>query len=155
MGQVIIPTGILRVVAAGRRKTAATAIVDQQLGDIRLDQGVIRLPSMPSLGGAQPAPTSMGPETRVVWIASEPVLPSLQHYLVLDATARDGVKLGDRLTLYRPVTKSDGGVALPEQSIAQATVVRVTNYGITALVHAQEMPAIREGTAARVSARMP
>jgi hypothetical protein len=155
MGQVVIPTGVLRVIAAGRGKTASTAIVDQAYGSIRLSQGVIRLPTMPALAGLTPSVTDMGTETKVVWILGEPVSATLQHYFVVDASARDGLKLGDRLTLYRPVKKIDDGITLPEEPIASATVVRVTSYGVTAIVHDQNMPAIQQGTAARVSARMP
>ena len=37
--------------------------------------------------------------SKVVWIASDPVAPSIQSWVVLDATAEDGIHLGDQFAL--------------------------------------------------------
>jgi hypothetical protein len=80
----------------------------------------------------------------------------VQRYVVLDASARRGVRVGDQFTLVRPpLTRTETRPALPEEEIAVAQVVRVTPYAATAIVVSQTHPAIRAGTRARVSAKMP
>jgi hypothetical protein len=84
------------------------------------------------------------------------VLPSLQHYLIVDISRRD-VTAGDQIDLYLPRQEPVEGrdLALPETWIARAQILRVTPYGASAIITHQEQPAISEGTAARVAAKMP
>ena len=85
------------------------------------------------------------------------MLPSLQNYVVLDISQRDGVNTGDQIELYQPRQTPTRGreLALPEVSIARAQVLRVTPFGATAIITEQEQPKIQEGTAARIAAKMP
>jgi hypothetical protein len=108
----------------------------------------------------RPAPLALGPESKVVYVPSNAVLPSVQSYVILDATSRDGVKQGDQFTLYRarekaPVPGTDKSVQLPEEPIALAQVVKVTDHGTTAIILDQRQPAVKTGVAARLTARMP
>jgi hypothetical protein len=75
--------------------------------------------------------------------------------MVLDATSRDGIQLGDQFTLIRPREKTSRGETIPETEIAIAEVVKVTQYGATAILIDQTQPAVRTGTPAKVSAKMP
>ena len=85
------------------------------------------------------------------------MLPRIQSYIVLDISNRDGVKAGDQIELYQPKQRPVEGrdLTLPEVSIARAQVLRVTAFGATAIITAQEQPKIQEGTSARVAAKMP
>jgi hypothetical protein len=67
------------------------------------------------------------------------------------------VNIGDQIELYQPRQHAnlDLELALPEVSIARAQVLRVTPFGATAIIIAQEQPHIQEGTSARVAAKMP
>src|SRR5215213_5719333 len=105
----------------------------------------------------RPSPVPNGTGGKVRWIYKEPVLPSLQDYIVLDMSKRDGVNVGDWIELYQPKQRPVEGrdLTLPEVSIARAQVLRVTAFGATAIITAQEQPKIEEGTSARVAAKMP
>ena len=63
--------------------------------------------------------------------------------------------MGDQFTVIRSRERTDDGVVIPEQPIAIAQVVRVTEYGATAIIIQHEQPAIRTGLTARMTARMP
>ena len=94
-------------------------------------------------------------QTSVLWIKSEPALPSLQSYLVVAGGSGAGMRMGDQITLYRPRGVTADGIVLPESEIAIAQIVRVTPQASTALVINQTYTAIQPGTAARVTAKMP
>ena len=156
VGQVMIPTGIILIEEAHQgERTASVARIVQMFDVVMQGDRIMPLEPFDLEPGRHAGAADPGITGRVVWIPGEPVLPSIQHYLVLDASARDGVQLGDQLTLVRPAVEIDGGVQLPEQEIAIAQVVRVTPYGITAIVLDQTQPAIRPGTLARVTGRLP
>jgi hypothetical protein len=75
---------------------------------------------------------------------------------VLALSSSDGVRMGDEVLIYKPSPRrEDGELRDPEIPIAKAQVVRSTAYGVTAVILGQEQPAIKEGMAARVIARMP
>jgi hypothetical protein len=85
------------------------------------------------------------------------VLPSLDYYVLFDLSVKDGLRIGDEIQLYRPRAeeRSDIGPSIPEIAIANAQVVRVTPWGATARITAQQQPAIRIGESVRITARMP
>ena len=93
---------------------------------------------------------------KVTWVYGEPVLPSLQNFVVLEVSSQQGVRMGDEFLIYLPAPKrEEGQPADPEIQISKAQVVRSTSHGVTAVVIGQEQPAIKEGMSARVIARMP
>lgn len=157
VGQIVIPTGVVEVTEAPRAGEALAARVVAVYGDLRIGQGLVAYDTSAAATTARPTPMTGGPTTKVRWIASEPVLPSVQSYVVLDATARQGLKLGDEVTLFKPRVKPDAEqpLALPEVPIATAEVIRVTSRGTTVLVTHMQQPKIEQGTMARVSAKMP
>ena len=157
--QVVIPTGIVEIERADK-VDASTARVVAQFGSLQVGQGLVPIerPSLPT--EERPTPVTGGREATVIFTQSGNVLPSVQHYVILDASVRDGVKPGDQFTLYRPRTSvevDDSGrrVTIPEERIALAQVVRATRSGVTAMIVDQAQPAIKEGAHARLTARMP
>ena len=155
LGQLIVPTGIVRIESA-EQGTAPRARIIRQFGRILAGQYLMPLGAeAPPAGEAPTAVEGARPSATVVWIPDEPVLPSIQQYVVLDASARSGVRVGDEFTLVRPREANAGSLPLPEEPIAVAQVVRVTPYAATAIVLSQTHPAIRRGTRARISAKMP
>ncbi|HEY7878094.1 MAG TPA: LysM domain-containing protein [Gemmatimonadaceae bacterium] len=158
-GQVMEPTAIVQVEATNDGDATTVRIV-QQFGEVLIGQGVIPLDRFTMAPDVRPAPLALGPESKVVYVPSNAVLPSVQSYVILDATSRDGVKQGDQFTLYRarekaPVPGTDKSVQLPEEPIALAQVVKVTDHGTTAIILDQRQPAVKTGVAARLTARMP
>lgn len=156
-GQVMIPTGEVTVVAPGGPGEATSVRLERQYGEVEPNQLVVPIdaPHYPPVGQRAVA-VSDGVKAKVLWISSDPVQPSLQYFVVLDASEKDGVHLGDQFTLLRPRQRDDmTGLWLPEQDIATTQVVRVGTHSSTAIVIAQTMPAIAPGAAARLTAKMP
>lgn len=155
-GQIIIPTGIIEVTKAPRGEYAAVAKVIKAFDEISTQDRLIPLDTAGIGTTVRPVRVADGPSTTIRWIAGEPVLPSVQNFIVLAVSSNNGVRMGDEFLIYRPSPKAqDGALRDPEIPIAKAQVVRSTPYGVTAVVLGQEQPAIKEGMAARITARMP
>jgi hypothetical protein len=153
-GQIIVPTGILIVEKPGTDE-ATLVRIERMFGEIKIGNRFIPLERIQLPTDARPAPVDLGVRSRVIWVASKAVLPSVQHYLMIDASRKDGVSLGDQFTLMRGRVELDGRVRLPEQPIALAQVVRVTERGATVMIVDQVQPKVREGMEARLTAKMP
>jgi hypothetical protein len=158
-GQLMTPTGIVQVERADNGD-ATTVEVVEQFGTMELGQDVVPLERFSMPVEARPSPIMLGTESKVIYVPSNVVLPSIGHYVILDATSKDGVKLGDHFLLYRPrvhldVQGQSKPAVLPEEPIAIAQVVRVTALGATALIVDQRQPSIEEGVHARLTSRMP
>ncbi|MBC7789591.1 MAG: LysM peptidoglycan-binding domain-containing protein [Anaerolineae bacterium] len=153
-GQIAIPTGIVEVEDDEKGDVPIVRVV-RQFDAITVGQAIIPLQRFPIPDKATPVQKVLGVRTSVVWISSEAVLPSVQHYLVLAATLKDGVAIGDQFTLLRPRVRLDNGSVLPEEPLALAQAVRVTDRGTTVILIDQRHPSISVGTAARLTAKMP
>ena len=159
-GQLMQPTAIVQVEATDNGGEATTVRIIQQYDEVEIGQSVMPLDRFNMSTDAHAAPLALGPQAHVIFVPSRAVLPSVGSYVILDATTKDGVKLGDEFTLYRPREKApipgtSDQVTLPEEPIALAQVVKVTDRGTTAIILDQRHPSIKEGTAARLTARMP
>ena len=159
IGTVLVPTGVVELERVGNGE-ASTARVVQQFGDILLGQAVAPLQRLSMPTDARPSPLANGTECNVISVPSGVVLPTLGYYVILSATTSDGVKVGDQFTLYEarrngPSLEGVDPVTLPEEPIALAQVVKVTDLGTTAIVVSQRHPVIHAGVNARMTARMP
>ena len=155
-GQIMIPTGVVEVTKSPRFDVAAVAKIVSIFGEISREDRLIPIDTAGVGTRVRPAPVAEGPETEIRWISGEPVLPTVQNFIVLAMSSRDGVRMGDQFLVYLPSLKNDdSGIYDPEIPIAKAQVVRSTAYGVTAVILGQEQPAIMEGMSARVIARMP
>lgn len=153
LGQVVLPTGIVEVERGGDGEATTVRIV-RQFDEIRIDQFIMAMDTLRMPVGGELTPIELGVTARIQWLRNDPILASIQQYVVLNATARDGIRLGDRFTFVRGRVKT-GDVTLPEEEIAVGQVIRVTDRAVTAIVLSQTHPAIREGTLARLTGRMP
>src|SRR5690348_3214522 len=151
VGLVMIPTGIVTIERAQPGQAAEARIV-ARFAPMQIGDQLVTMESVPA-NLPRPTPVAGGAITRVLWISSEPVLPSLQSYVVVGAAS--GMRMGDQITFFRERRTTDTGVVLPESNIGVAQIVRVTPQGASALVIDQSYGAIAEGTAARVTAKMP
>ncbi|MDQ6831727.1 MAG: LysM peptidoglycan-binding domain-containing protein [Gemmatimonadota bacterium] len=151
-GQVMRPTGVIQIekVEGATISARIMAVYDE----IKAGQLVMPIEAFTIPLDTRPAPTERGPITSVVYSPSLAVLPTIQRYVLLSASRADGVKMGDQYTLFRPA-KTENGVTTPEEKIALVQVVRVTDHGASAMIVDQMEPAIRTGTPARLTARMP
>jgi len=149
--QVVIPTGLLRVESVTPGQPALARVM-RQFDQLELDQQVMSLETLqPSVGS--PVAVAAGPSEKVLYIANDPVLPSLQSYIILSSHAANGVRVGDQFTLIDDT--KDPRYPGPAVPAAIAEVVRVTPQGVTAIIVDQEQPRIYEGMTARLSARAP
>ena len=157
VGQVVIPTGIVQVTRAPRDREAAIAQVIGMFGEIEADQRLLPYDSTALHIIGHPEPIVDSIVTEVHAVNGNPVLPSVQDYLFVDVTSRDGIKIGDEFSLFEPHSKSDvsGAPANPEIVIARAQAVRVTRYGTTLMIMGERHPKIEPGTLARRVASMP
>ena len=154
-GQVLVPTGILRIVQSGAAGEAAIAQVVKQFGPITMHNLLVPATSLGTPRTGTLTPVSGGASGKVTWVSNGHVLPTLHSYAIVDAGAAAGVRLGDIFTLHRPRKQHTDGTWLPEKEIARARVVKVTPRGTTVLIIDQTEPAISVGTAARLTARAP
>jgi LysM repeat protein len=155
-GQIVIPTGVLEVTRPTQPGEAATARVLKMFGEVLQGQRIMPFDTSASIVRHAAVSVSNGRAGKVRWIYDEPVLPSLTDYLVVDIPRGDA-NPGDQIELFKPRQPPTDGreLAIPELHIAWAQVLRVTPYGATAIITAQEEPKIEEGTAARVAAKIP
>jgi hypothetical protein len=157
-GQIVIPTGIIEVTRSPRNGEAAIGRVVKKFGEVLAFQRLIAYDSSAAVVTGTPETVKNGRKGTVRWISSMPVLPRIQNYVVVDnITRRDTVRIGDKIELYEPRLPPREGqtLSIPEVYIATAQVMRVTPYGTTAIITWMEQPKIEQGTAVRVSAKMP
>ncbi len=156
-GQIVIPTGVMEVTRSNRPGEAAVARLVHQFTEVLQGQQLIPYDSVPALVEGHPSVIENGRSGFVRWTYHEPVLASIQSYLVVDITGADGVKTGDQIELYQPRQGPVDGrpLALPEIYIGRAQVLRVTPFGASAIITGQAQTRIEEGTAARIAAKMP
>lgn len=152
VAQVMIPTGIVRVESMRPGEPALARIV-KQFDEIHLDQRLMALEMFALSRPGAAVTVTLGPIEKVVFVSGEPVQPSLQSYVMLTATAADGVRVGDRFTLIDDTI--DDRYPAPAVPAAVAQVVKVTPYAVTAIVVDHDQPTIRMGMTARLSARTP
>ena len=155
-GQVMIPTGILEITRAPRAGDNAVARMVRIFGEVNPGQMVLPLDTAGVASTERPHQVADGQWAKIRWMLSEPVLPTLQAYIVLDAKATDGVRPGDEFLLFKPhVAGVDGAPGDPEIPIGRARAIKVTPYGTSAMVISEEQPLIQAGGMARTSAKMP
>lgn len=158
VGQVVIPTGVLEVIRPGNAGTATEARIVKAFGPVGPEDRLLPHDTSAAVTYARPMPVVAGDarESDVRYIADEPELPSLQHYVLLPVGAGYNVHLGDEYVLYEPPRSlGDRNPDSQDIEIARVQVVRVTPQGSTAMVIGQRRPSIRPGVRARLAARVP
>lgn len=153
VGQVMIPTGIV-VVERAQPGAAIEARVAARFEPVMIGQELVTLESFPA-NLPRPTPQPGGAATEVLWMEGNPVLPSLQTYLVVEGGSASAMRVGDQITFFRERRSTPDGIQLPESEIAVAQVVRVTPQASTAMIIDVAHAGIREGTRGRVSAKIP
>jgi LysM repeat protein len=153
-GQVVVPTGILRIEEMPQGRRAIVRIV-KQFGEIKLEQPMIVAPDLSFPSGTL-SPVVGGPGGRVVYVHNEPVLPTIGYYVLISTNSRSGIKVGDQVSLIDNTTGPSADDAHAPPVIAGiAQVVRVTPYATTAIIVSQTQPTIRDGMPVRLTGKMP
>jgi hypothetical protein len=152
-GQVVVPTGILRVDALPSGQGPIARIV-RQFGPIQLDQRLIPAPDI-ALPTGIIAPVAGGTRGKIVYVHGDPVLPSIGHYVMISNNARSGVRVGDEVTFLDTSTGREDENPAPAVVAGVGQVVRVTPYAATAIIVRQIQPTIRDGMPVRLTGKMP
>ena len=152
-GQLVIPTAILRIESVRAGQPAIARII-RQFGEVRLEQRLITA-DVVSAVTRMPQPWAGGVTGKVIHVYGDPVLPTVQHYVVLSPTASNGIAVGDEFTLISDTMGRDDPTPAPPVSAAVAQVVKVTPYASTAIIFGQNQPAIKAGMPVRLTAKMP
>jgi len=151
-GQVVIPTGILRIegLPPGQRPIAR---IMKQFAEVMLDQRVTAAPDLAFPAGTL-SPVVGGTRGKVVYVHNEPVLPSIGHYVIISPSSRNGVQVGDEITFIDNSTGREDDSPAPPVTAAVAQVVRVTPFAATAIIIRQIQPTIRDGMPVRLTGKM-
>ena len=152
-GQLVIPSAILRIESIRTGEPAVARII-RQFGEVRLGQRLVVADSVSGITRA-PQPIAGGITGRVIHVHGDPVLPSVQHYVVLSPNAGNGIAVGDEFTLIDNTMGRDDPTPAPPVAAAVAQVVKVTPYASTAIIIGQVQPAIKAGMPVRLTAQMP
>ena len=152
-GQVVVPTGILRIESVTSGQSAVARII-RQFGEIKLEQRVIPAPDVPFPTGSL-SPVVGGTRGKVVYVHDDPVLPSIGHYVMISSGARNGVRVGDEITFIDNSTGREESDPAPPVIAGVGQVVRVTQYAATTIIVRQTQPTIRDGMPVRLTGKMP
>jgi hypothetical protein len=152
-GQVVIPTGILRIesLPQGQRPIAR---VMKQFGEIKLQQELVPAPEIPFPSGPL-SPLGGGPGGKIVYVHEDPVLPSIGHYVMISPASKSGVHVGDEVTFFDNTVGRADKTRAPAVVAGVGQVVRVTPYASTVIIVRQIQPTIRDGMPVQLTGKMP
>ncbi len=137
-----VPTGLLVVEASA--DSVPVGRVMRLFGVMEQGQTLVPFVEAPE---TPVAATVEAIETTVRWITEQPLLPSLEAYLILAPVEGATIQAGDRFELL-----AGSGT---ESHVAMVRVVRVSDEGATAIVMQQTQPSIVRGLRARRIGRAP
>ena len=100
------------------------------------------------------APSTLHTHSQVLAVMSDAALPTVQDIVLIGAGSTQGVRPGDRVTLFADEAARDRSNPA-DQGIATAVILRVSDRGASAVIVRQAQPAIRVGTPVRVTFSLP
>jgi LysM repeat protein len=153
-GQVVVPTGILRIEGIPQGQRPIVRVV-KQYGEIKLEQQLVAAPDLSVPAGTLSPVAVSGPAGRVVYVHNEPVLPTIGYYVLISQNSGSGIKVGDEVTLIDNTAGPQEDSHAPPVIAGVAQVVRVTRYATTAIIVRQTQPTIRDGMPVRLTGKMP
>jgi hypothetical protein len=150
---VVEPTAVVEVVRPSSENTYE-ARVRSLFATTWPGAGLIPLDTLVGRDRVFPEPVSHGPTMSVTWIQRDPVLASIGRYMVLSATAEDGLVAGDHVALLRQRGRDARGAAMTDEVMAVVQVLKVTAQGASAIVIQQRDVGIEVGMRAVLTAKM-
>lgn len=154
--QLVQPSGVIELLAIGTGR-AARARVTAMYMNMKRGDAILPLDTTSVPETVRPSDVTNGPVYEVAYVAGNVVLPTLQNYVVIALPQGASSKVGDQFSLFAPgatLTENGKDVA-PPNAVAQASVVRVTPQGATAIIVGHDQPAVRVGMKAQLVSRMP
>jgi len=151
-GDVIVPTGLLRVASAGEAGGNVIATVVRLYGQITDGQSLIKVAPFIFPRNARAEDVTDGVAGEVVGLRNAREVLGLQDVLFLNRGAEEGVRLGDVFAITATVRTDNGSV---EQDKGRALVVNTREHTATVVLVEIYRPDIGAGAAARQIRRMP
>jgi LysM repeat protein len=153
-GQVVIVTGIIEL-QSDPTAGDGRAVILQRFRQVLEGQGVIAIDSLLPRLDQHPSSVEFGAPTKLAWALDTPVLVQLGQYVILTLTGSDGVVPGDQVTLFAGMGSGEQGEQHAPEAAAVVQVLRVTPYGVSAIVLNRSQAAITTGMNGRITAKMP
>lgn len=153
-GQVVIPTGVFRLLSTPQNGQAEAMLLTKY-EDVYEGHGLIPSDPLQMPANTSPARVEFGLRTSVLYLLGEPAVSSVGQHLILAAGASDGLVPGDQITVQADAGTDEKGVPRSPQDVAVLQVTRVTTWGASAILIGQTEGLVTPGMAARVSAKMP
>jgi len=151
-GEVIVPTGLLRVTSDGEPGGSAPARVVGVYGPVNSGQRLIKVPAFTFAAAGRPQPTDSGVVGLVIGTRRGGELSTVQDVLFISRGADDGVRLGDIFRISSAPDPARGGLVREQ---AEVVVVYTRPNTATCIVVQVSQPDIRTGATARQVRRMP
>jgi LysM repeat protein len=152
-GNVIVPTGLIRVSDASRAEIVGEVIA--AYGQIHDGQRVIPAEKFDDPGRVRPVPISDGVRGRVLAHRDMQPLTGPQDVLFLDRGRKDGVALGDLFEIRATPKARENAAGVVDDVMATVQVVHLGDHTSTARVIKVTQPDIIAGTEVRQIAKLP
>jgi hypothetical protein len=156
-GQIVEPVGTVLVEDAGSAQAggAVLGVVDLMFHSVRVGDGLIPLDTLVQREGVFPAASEPYLTATILWVQYGPLLPSIGAYVIFNAAALDGVVTGDQITIVRPRGYDVNGDKLPDEALAVAQILKVTERGSSAVIIRTMNAGTAVGAIGRLTAKMP
>lgn len=152
-GDIIEPTGLLEVTAAGPRQTVTKVI--RIYGPMREGQVVFPAGPVPHAGEVRPVPTPDGPTGSVIVADEAGSLMMPSTHMFIDLGRDDGIKIGDFVAIRRRSAPRVNAPDTIEEPMATGQVVAVGGASSTIKLVEVQSPTIAPGTPAVRIATLP
>jgi LysM repeat protein len=153
-GEIIRPTGLLRVTQSGEAGQNVGAQVVSLYGQMAEGEEVLKTAPFALSTNARPVNVTDGVTGAVVGIRDQREFAGLQDVIFIDRGSDEGVRLGDVFAISG-VARVRGAIGDIEQDQARAIVVNTRSHTSSAIIIELYRPDIRAGSVARQVRRMP
>lgn len=152
-GQVVLPTGLVRVLDVSRPENLAEVIATY--GPLRRGQQVLPAEKFPDPGNVRPVPISDGVRGEVIDSRDAQPLKGPQDVIFINRGRQDGVGLGDLFEIrLTPQARAEAATTV-EEVIATMQVVHLGDRTATGRVVRVSQPRIEPGMEVRQIAKLP
>jgi LysM domain-containing protein len=152
-GQVVVPTGLIRVVDTVQGRYVANVVATY--GPIRNGQRVLPAEKFAPSGDAHAVPVTEGVRATFIGGPGRQDIKAPQMVVFLDKGREDGVAAGDLFEIRRRAERLADGRQLINEVMATLQVVHVRDHTSTARLINILSPDIPPGTGARQVAKLP
>ena len=153
-GEVVLPTGLLKVTAVGAPTDNATAQVIAVYQAMASGQFVMRVPAFAPANDRSVKVDSGGVTGSVIDVRDPDELLAFQDVLFLDRGQQDSVHLGDIFQVSGTTTAASGMGHVVQNSV-KVLIVYLRPHTSTGVVIQIDRPDVRPGATARQIRRMP